>query len=476
MEALKKYEAELTKLKNDIWSFAELNYKEFKSAAVQKKVLADHGFRITDCLAGLPTSFLAEYGEGGPIIALLGEYDALPHLSQKAVPDPDPVEVDGNGHGCGHCLSAPGAIGAAIAVKEAIDSGETKGTIRYYACPAEEGGFGKGFMVKEHVFDGSEAALFWHPEPVTQVRTCGVKAVYPMDFVFHGKSSYSATTPYLGRSALDAVELMNVSVNYLREHIPEDAKIHYLITHGGDAIHLVPEKASVHYRIRSSEREIMDDVVERVINCAKGAALMTGTTVTVVNHPTADTMLKNFALNDVLWEKMQEAGAPEFDEADEAFARAAVLNFPEDHAAGVKEITQLSGIDVTGKVLSREFLLPDLTRDIKFISGCTDLGDVSQVVPTAEFNVASAPIGSRGHSWSHTGAFGSTLGTKGMLKAAEIMALTTIELMNNKEALDKVKAEFQMRTKGRVHHPLMPECVQPPIFQLEEVYPEGLGL
>lgn len=476
MEGLKKYEAELTELKQNIWSFAETNYQEFKSVAVQKKLLKKYGFNITDCLADLPTSFMAEYGSGSPVIALLGEYDALPGLSQKATPEKDPLVEGGNGHGCGHCLSGTGAVGAALVVKDAIDAGKVKGTVRYYGCPAEEGGFGKGFMVKAGVFEDVDAALFWHPEPVNRVCSCTMLALVPVNFTFHGKSAHASANPHMGRSALDAVELMNVGANYLREHIPYDGQFHYAITNGGMAPNIVPDTASVSYRIRGYHRDTIDSLVERIEKCARGAARMTGTTYTMERLPAADSLLENYVLTDLVYRKMQEAGPAEFDEADEVFAKACIAQYPEAYEAEIKYISEKSGVDVTGQVLSKEYIIPEYTEAFSFHMGATDLGDVSHVVPTAQFNAASSPIGSPLHTWHNVAAIGSTLGTKGMLKGAEIMALSAMELMNDDALLQAAKAEFVKRTKGQPHRPLMPDEVKPPLFQQEEVYPEGLGL
>jgi aminobenzoyl-glutamate utilization protein B len=282
-----------------IWEFAETKFEENKSSELLKNILKDNGFKITENVATMPTAFIAEYGSGNPVIALLGEYDALPGMSQNAVPHKEPIKEGAPGHGCGHNLLGTAPLLACLAMKQVLDSGELKATIRYYGCPAEEGGAGKVYMVRDGAFDDVDIALTWHPEAVNMVNVQNSESTLKALFKFRGVSAHAATNPDLGRSALDGVEIMNVATNYLREHMNPKAKMHYIITKGGDAPNVVPEYAEVYYYFRGPNNKIARETFERAKLCAKGAAIASGTEVEIEQTGGTSNYLSNSVVEEV---------------------------------------------------------------------------------------------------------------------------------------------------------------------------------
>ena len=314
---------DLIKLSDRVWGTPELCYAETRSAAEYEAELKRHGFRITKDVAGIPTAMVGEAGEGGPVIAILGEYDALPGLSQQAgVAEPRPLESGGNGHGCGHNLLGAGAMLAAVAVKDWLERRGVKGRVRYYGCPAEEGGAAKTFMVRDGAFDDVDAAISWHPASFCEVMPAVSLANTRVDFTFTGRASHAAAAPHLGRSALDAVELMNVGVNYMREHMPSDARIHYaMLDAGGIAPNVVQARAKVRYSVRARDLAGMNELLARVRKVAQGAALMTETSVEAQIISAVSNLLGNDPLERAMADVLQQLGPPPFDEADRSFAR-----------------------------------------------------------------------------------------------------------------------------------------------------------
>jgi aminobenzoyl-glutamate utilization protein B len=313
----------LIALSDRIWAIPEICYTETRSAAQHAAELASHGFKVTQGIAGIPTALIGEAGEGGPVIAILGEYDALPGLSQEAgVAEPRPVEIGGHGHGCGHNLLGAGAMLAAVAVKDWLARSGLPGRVRYYGCPAEEGGAAKTFMVREGAFDDVDVAISWHPSSFCEVMPAASLANTRIDFTFTGRAAHAATAPHLGRSALDAVELMNVGVNYMREHMPSDARIHYaMLDSGGIAPNVVQARAKVRYSVRARELPGMQQLLERVRKIAHGAALMTETSVEIQVISAVSNLLGNDPLERAMSDVLEQLGAPPFDEADRSFAR-----------------------------------------------------------------------------------------------------------------------------------------------------------
>src|SRR3954467_15262715 len=343
-------------LSDRIWGMPELQYLEHRSVAEHIKELEREGFRITRNLADIPTAVMGEAGEGGPVIAVLGEYDALPGLSQEAgIAEPRPVEANGHGHGCGHNLLGSAALLAATALKDWLTEHKMPGRVRYYGCPAEEGGAAKAFMVRDGAFDDADIAITWHPSSFWEVVVTPSLANTRADFIFTGRTSHAAASPHLGRSALDAVELMNVGVNYMREHMPSDARVHYaLLDTGGIAPNVVQAHARVRYSIRARDLPGMNELVGRVHKIAQGAALMTETSVEMKIISAVSNILPNTPLEQALHRIMEELGPPSFDEADQQFAAKIRSTLTDRDIASVYHSI---GMDPTERPLA-DFIVP----------------------------------------------------------------------------------------------------------------------
>ncbi|MGI6666075.1 MAG: M20 family metallopeptidase [Bacillota bacterium] len=461
--------AELTAISDDIWSYAELGLHEEKSARVQVDYLRKNGFQVTTGVGGMPTAFVATWGRGKPVIGFLGEYDALPGVSQKVSPVKEEVTPGGAGHGCGHNLLGVAAMGAAIALKEELSKRGLPGTVKYFGCPAEENFSGKAFMARDGLFDDLDACLTWHPGPMNIVRGGSSLAVNSMNVTFHGVTSHAAGAPHLGRSALDAVELMNVGVNYLREHVIEKARIHYVTTNGGLQPNVVPAEARVWYYVRAPKREQVEEIYERVLKCAKGAAIMTDTTYEVELLEGIYEVLPNTVLEGVLAEAMEVAGPPEFTDEDYDFAREIAKTFPPGQSeAHMKDETLPEEMKekLAGKVLNDAVLgRPPVSPDSR---GSTDVGDVSWCVPTAQFSMACTALGTPGHSWQYTAQSGMHIGHAGMIAAARTLVQAGLRLMTDPEVLAKAKTEFAKRLGGRRYvSPLAPD-MKPPFHQFDK--------
>ncbi len=409
-----------------IWNWAEMGYKEEKSAALLQKTLADAGFKITKGVAGMPTAFVAEYGSGSPVIGILGEYDALPGLSQQAVPEKQ-TAGGAAGHACGHHLFGTASTAAAIAVKDWLQQNGNKGTIRFYGCPAEEGGSGKVYMVRAGLFDDLDVALHWHPGANNDADAGAALANKSAKFRFHGISAHAAGAPERGRSALDGVEAMNYMVNMMREHIPQETRIHYVITDGGKAPNVVPDFAEVYYYARHNNRETVIGVFDRIVKAAEGAAMGTGTTMDYEMIGGTHELLPNLTLQQVMYKNLQAAGRVSYTPEEMAFA---------------EKISQSLG---RGSLNTEEVGRIDPLREIGQAYGSTDVGDVSFTVPTAGLNTATWVPGTPAHSWQAVAAGGTTIGLKGMMVAAKTLASTAIDLMSNPETVAKAKAEFEQR-------------------------------
>jgi len=439
---------ELVELADAIWAHPETALEEHASAAAQRAVLARHGFAIEAGVAGLETAFVARrsIGAGGPAIGLLGELDALPGLSQDRVPYRAPLVEDGPGHGCGHNLLGAGSLGAAVL---AADLAEARGIaldVAYFGCPAEEIGLGKVVMAREGCFDGLDAALCWHPSDFSMPWDGSALALDAIAFRFAGRTAHAAEDPHNGRSALDAVELMNVGVNYLREHIPPGARIHYTIRHGGGAPNVVPDRAISDYLLRAASREEVDRLRDRVFDCARGAALMTGTTVAWRLDGACASVLPNDAISAVLLESLRAAGPPAFDEDDRAFARAIRDTLPPGQIDAALRAAHAPP-DLHDRPLHERIDAPFRPGRVLMVS--TDVGDVSWCVPTSQLWIAAMPIGTPGHSWQLTASVGSPIGHKGMLALAAALATGTLVLACDGRRLGEARAEFERRTADR---------------------------
>jgi len=450
-----------SELSDRVWGTPELNYAEHRSAAAHAEALAEEGFRVTTGIAGIPTAVMGEAGEGGPVIAILGEYDALPGLSQEAgVAEPRPIENGGSGHGCGHNLLGAASLLAAAAVKDWLAAKGLKGRVRYYGCPAEEGGSAKGFMVRDGAFDDVDIAICWHPAAFSGVNKPRSLACMEVDFSFTGRSSHAAAAPHLGRSALDAIELMNVGVNYMREHMPSHARIHYALQDaGGIAPNVVQGKARVRYLVRSQTMAEVLALLERVRKIAQGAALMTETSVSDRVLSADAELVANPPLEQAMEENFLRLGLPRFDEADKDFARRMQATFT---PAEIETAYRRAGLaPIPGEVLA-ERLVP-LSAPEPAGVGSTDVGTVSWKVPTVQARGATYAIGTPGHSWQLVAQGKAPAAHKGLEHVAKVMAGTAVEVFQNPELLARAKADHAARTAEMPDVFPIPKDVPPPL-------------
>jgi aminobenzoyl-glutamate utilization protein B len=411
-----------------IWGFAEVGYQEQKSSALLQQQLRAAGFQVKAGVADIPTAFVATFGSGKPIIGIIGEFDALPGLSQEAqTAARHAIEENAPGHGCGHNLLGTGALAAAVAVKDWLAAGHT-GTLRYYGTPAEEGGSGKVYMVRAGLFSDVDVAVSWHPADRNSASPTSSTANITGKFRFRGVAAHAAAAPDKGRSALDGVEAMDNMVNMLREHVPQETRIHYIITRGGAAPNIVPDFAEAYYYARQPDMRILDGVWERIVNAAKGAALGTGTTMDVEITGAVYNVLTNDYLSGVMFKNLEGIGGFSYTPEETKFAEELrkTLTDPPDVAVGSQETIRAMS---TGAVNSSS----------------TDLADVSWNVPTVSMVSATFAPGVPAHSWQATACAGSTIGVKGMMVAAKSMALTTIDLFSDPAHIQKAKAEFDRR-------------------------------
>ncbi len=448
-------------LADRVWGMPETCYTETKSVAEHLAELKRQGFRTTENIAGIPTAVIGEAGEGGPIIAILGEYDALPGLSQEAgVAEHRPIPGNGNGHGCGHNLLGSAALLAATGVKDWLAANNIPGRVRYYGCPAEEGGAAKAFMVRAGAFDDVDIAITWHPNAFFEVAEALSLANTRIDFTFNGRASHAAASPHLGRSALDAVELMNVGVNYMREHMPSDARIHYaMIDSGGIAPNVVQARARVRYSVRAMDLPQMMELLERVKDCARGAALMTGTKVDIETLSAVSNLLANTPLEDAMRETMERLGTPEWDDADRAFAREIQGTLSQ---ADILNAYRRVGVKPNADMPLHDSLVPLDAKPSPMI-GSTDVGDVSWVVPTVQAHAATYAIGTPGHSWQLTAQGKSPAAHKGMVHVAKIMAATAVAAIEQPGLIARAKADLAERTQANPYVCPIPEGVEPPL-------------
>jgi aminobenzoyl-glutamate utilization protein B len=426
-----------------IWAWAEPGYQETKSSRLLADWLEAGGFRVQRGIAGMPTAFLAEYGTGKPVLAILGEFDALPGLSQQAVPVLDPRPGNSYGHGCGHHLFGTASAMAALALAEQIQAGELTGTVRYYGCPAEEGGSAKAFMVRDGLFNGVDAALHWHPSSMNSVGEKSSLARIAVRFRFHGKSAHAAAAPDQGRSALDAVEFTNFGVQLLREHIPVESRIHYVITAGGQAPNVVPDFAEVYYYVRHPSSEMAQELYQRVLKCAQAGALATETRLEVVPEGGIVEILPNAALAEVTRKNLEQLNGLKYTAEEVEFALKLQATLPSPKPLdSVQLVTSQAG--EIGK-------------------GSTDVGDVSWVVPTGGFNVACWVPGTPGHSWQAVACGGTTIARQGMILAARVLALSGRDIMVSPEVLAAAAEEFSRRRGPNGYRPLIAPDQQPPL-------------
>ena len=422
------YEAD-KKTALQIWEYAEVGYKEVKSAALHVQHLKDAGFTVETGVAGIPTAFVATYGTGSPAIGILAEYDALPGINQSASAERDPIVGKNAGHACGHHLFGTASVSAGIAIKELITAGKLKGTIKVFGTPAEEGGSGKVFLVRAGLFNNLDAVIHWHPDDVNAITTTSALANKSAKFKFYGISAHAAAAPDQGRSALDAVEAMDNMVNMMREHIPQETRIHYVITNGGKAPNVIPDFAEVYYYVRHPKRKDVVEIFDRVVKAAEGAALGTGTTMKYDIIGGTHDLLINKALAETMQANLDKVGGVNYTEAEIAFAKKI-------------QPTMVAPIDIATAAQVKP-----LTYINEGNSGSTDVGDVSYALPTVGLRAATWVPGTAAHSWQAVASGGTEIGTKGMLVASKTMAMTAIDLMSNPVLLAKAMEEF-IKSKG----------------------------
>ena len=463
-QIVEDHQAAFIGLSDRVWGMPELNFQERRSAAEHVAMLHEQGFRVTEGVAGIPTAVMGEAGHGGPVIAILGEYDALPGLSQEAgVAEHRPVEMNGAGHGCGHNLLGAGAMLAAAAVKDWLAEQGIEGRVRYYGCPAEEGGAAKTFMVRDGTFDDVDIAISWHPAPFAAVNEAYSLAILQVDYDFTGRAAHAASDPELGRSALDAVELMNVGVNYMREHMPDEARIHYAtLNAGGIAPNVVQSVARVRYTIRAPQLADLQVLAARVEKIAQGAALMTETRMTHTVLSGMSNLLGNTPLERTLHDNLVRLGPPPFDAADRAFAA--------EMQATVRQEDIVSahgrfGLPVTAAPLC-DLIVPLDARGTRMV-GSTDVGDVSWKVPTVQARGATYAIGTPGHSWQLTAQGKTPAAHKGMVHVAKAMAGTAIDVLRDPALLDRAKADHRDRLVQTPYVSPLPDGIPPPFDMAE---------
>jgi aminobenzoyl-glutamate utilization protein B len=426
-----------------IWNWAEPGYQEEKSAALLAKMLEEAGFRVERKVAGIPTAFTATFGTGRPVIGILGEFDALPGLSQQAVPYRKPRDEVASGHACGHHLFGVASASAAIAVAEQIRTGAIKGTVRFYGCPAEEGGSAKVFMVREGLFQDCDAVLHWHPSSRNVAGDMSSMARIAAKFRFRGKAAHAAGSPQLGRSALDAVELTNHASELLREHTPDLTRIHHVITAGGDAPNVVPEFAEVYYYVRHPNSAVVRSVYQRLEQCAQAGALATDTKLEVDYQGGTLELLPNSALTQVTLANLRALNKLEYSADDRQFALRIHETLEEPQPLeSIRDVNDQTG--QTGK-------------------GSTDVGDISWVVPTTGFSTACWVPGTPAHSWQACAAGGTPIGRKGMNLAARVLAASAWDLYEHPETLTAAKAELQRRVGEHKYESLMRPGQKPPL-------------
>jgi aminobenzoyl-glutamate utilization protein B len=432
LDVLEQRSDDYARVARQIWGFAEVGYQEDKSSALLQAQLKAAGFEVRSGVAGIPTAFVASWGQGRPVVAFLAEYDALPGLSQDAVPERKPILEGGAGHGCGHHLLGTASVAAAIAVKEWLADQKRPGTMRVYGTPAEEGGSGKVYMVRDGLFEGVEAALAWHPADHNAASTGSTLANISAKFRFRGVSAHASAAPEQGRSALDGVEAMDVMVNMMREHLPESARVHYVVTAGGKAPNVVPDFAEVYYVARHPDVVVLDTVWDRIVKAAQGAALGTGTTVDHEVVAAVYNMLPNERLASLQQKNLERVGG--------------VVYSPEEGAFAARLRASLS--DQTAPVGAQEKVQP---IEVDLGKASTDLSDVSWSVPTAELSAATWVPGTPAHSWQAVAGGGSGIGAKGMMVAAKALALTAVDLFSDPSLVAAARAEFDAKRAGRTY-------------------------
>lgn len=460
-EVVDGLDEELQHLAQDLWERPELALREHDSSERIRQSLAERGFNIEVGVAGMPTAFVASFGEGDPKIGILGEFDALPGLSQNTTATRDPIEAGGPGHGCGHNLLGTAGVGAAIGVANLIERNEVDGTVVYFGCPAEEVLVGKTYMAREGVFDDLDAAITWHPSDISSPRMATTTALNSLVFTFEGTSAHAGRSPESGRSALDGVQLLNTGVEYMREHISSDSRVHYVITDGGSAPNVVPAEASVWYFVRGPDREDVERNTAWLRDIADAAATMSQTDVSERFLTGCYNYRANHTISEVIWENLQEVGEVDYSPDEHAFAEdlqsTVAIDRIESRLAGMPE-------DLAEKMRGQTMFsrpwpeIDDGTRT----HNSTEVGDVSWIVPTGQFTLATWPVGVPAHTWQVVAANGD-FAQRGLATAAKVLAGTVVDLMAEPSIVSAAREEFNREIGADAYVTPIPEGTEPPM-------------
>lgn len=441
ISSIERQRPELIRLSDQVWAFAETALRETKSSKVLADYAEQQGFKVERGVAGMPTAFVASYGSGKPVIGILGEFDALPGLSQKAQTTKEPLQPGAAGHACGHNLFGAASLGAATALKELIAEGRIKGTIKYFGTPAEESVGGKIYMARDGHFKDVDVVLAWHPADETRVDVVSTQALIDFIIEFHGKAAHAAFDPWNGRSAVDALELCTHGINLLREHVKPSVRMHYTIQSGGDVPNVVPEYAKLWCWVRDWSRTGVDEVFKRVQDIAAGAALMAGVEAKVTVQGGDYEMLVNFAGARLMYENLVALGPIQYTQEEQDFAKAI------QRATGKPEM----GLDGTPHPLEGQIAE----------GGSTDVGDISWNVPTLHVSVTTAPVDTPWHSWPVVACGGMSIGHKGLIHAAKVLAMTAVDLFENAAARETIRSEFTQKTNGHTYKAYIPDGPPP---------------
>lgn len=443
IQSVEKHKQALIKISDDIWAAAETAFEETKSSEILANYAAQNGFTVEKGVANIPTAFVATYGSGKPVISVLGEFDALPGISQKAKPTKDPLVPNGNGHGCGHNLFGAGSLGAAIAIKELIETGKIKGTVKFFGTPSEEKFFGKIWMVEAGLWNDVDVNISWHPAPVTESDVQSTLALVDFKVEFFGQAAHAAADPWNGRSASDALELYTSGINYYREHVKPTVRMHYHIQDGGQVVNVVPDYSRLWVRVRDTKREGMMPVYNRVMKMAEGAAIMANVDYKISLISGIYEVLVNREGGKIMQENLELLGPISYTENEIAFGKK------------IQEATEKPqvGMDSTINPLRITEKNPG--------GGSTDVGDVSWNVPNINLRVTVAPKDTPWHSWAVVACGGMSIGHKGMIYSSKAMSMTMLDLFENPDLVNKVKAEYKERKGDVVYKPIIPEGPPP---------------
>ena len=452
-----------------IWELAEVGLQETQTAELLIEILEKEGFSVEKGVAGMPSAFVASYGEGKPVIGIMGELDALPGISQKPVPYKELIQEGGAGHGCGHNGYATTALAGGIAVKKALDGGHVSGTLQVFGCPAEETLVGKVFMVRDGVFDGVDACIGHHPSSFNGVSLRSGNAMNSVKFEFFGEASHAAGSPEMGVSAMDAVELMNIGVNYMREHVVQETRIHYVVEDGGHEPNVVPPYARSWYYVRAPERELVEMYYDKLLDIADGADKMVGTTHKVKFLSGVHNGMENRVLGEIAIDNMRLVGAPEYSEEEEKFAEELAKSIPREKKkiglikSHLPDAMELMDVNLNSRIY-------DPIGEGEKGGGSSDVADVAWNTPTVQFRTVYTIVGAPGHSWQNVASNGTSIGHKSTTFASKVMAGSVIDLMHKPELLLKAKEEWKRQMMGREYKSPLPEGSKPPLDQLKKTH------